>query len=63
MVPCPSQRGRSGARPPGSVSDMSHRSPRRTLVVLALVVGAVVALRKATADKGGTFDPARPETH
>ncbi len=31
--------------------------------MLALVVGAVVALRKATADKGGTFDPARPETH
>jgi len=38
---------------------MSHR--RKLIPLLVLLVGAFIAYKKATADKGGTFDPDRPE--
>ncbi len=38
-----------------STSTGSHRL--RTLFLLTLLVGAVLALRAAVADKGGVYDP------
>ena len=43
------------------VSPMSKpekRHPVRIVVLVALAVGVVVALRNAVADKGGSYDPA-----
>jgi len=37
---------------------MSHR---KTLLLLVLAIAVVIGFRKATADKGGTFDPNHPE--
>ena len=39
-----------------STSTGSHRL--RTLFLLTLLVGALLALRAAVADKGGSYDPA-----
>ena len=39
-----------------STSTGSHRL--RTLFLLTVLVGAVLALRAAVADKGGSYDPA-----
>ena len=36
---------------------------RRLLFLVAVLIGGFVAYRKATADRGGVFDPDRPETH
>jgi hypothetical protein len=39
-----------------STSTPSHRL--RTLLLLALLAGVIVAVRAAVADKGGSYDPA-----
>ena len=39
-----------------STSPRSHRL--RTLLLLGLLAGVIVALRAAVADKGGSYDPA-----
>jgi hypothetical protein len=40
------------------MSKSESRHPVRTVVLVALAVGAVVAYRNAVADKGGSYDPA-----
>jgi hypothetical protein len=32
----------------------------RRILLLLLVIGAVVAVRNATAERGGSYDPANP---
>lgn len=43
------------------MSKPQKRHPVRTVALLIVAVGAVVALRNAVADKGGTYDPADPD--
>jgi hypothetical protein len=40
------------------MSKSESRHPVRKVVLLALVLGALVAYRNAVADKGGSYDPA-----
>ena len=40
------------------MSQTSGHRPLRTLLLAAVAVGAVLAYRNATADQGGTYDPA-----
>lgn len=39
------------------LSKLAHR-PVRKLLILSAVIGLLLALRNATADKGGSYDPA-----
>lgn len=39
------------------LSKLTHR-PVRKLLILSAVFGLLLALRNATADKGGSYDPA-----
>ena len=47
-------------RSTATVCPMSTSSghPLRRLLLLALVIGAIVVVRNATADRGGSYDPA-----
>ena len=52
--------GGLAAAPRAIVSRMSQsdrRHPIRTFFLFALIAGAVVAVRNAVADKGGSYDP------
>jgi hypothetical protein len=40
----------------------SSGHPLRRLLLLALVIGAIVVVRNATADRGGSYDPAAAES-
>jgi hypothetical protein len=42
------------------MSESHKRHPFRKLILIAAVVAAVVAVRNAVADKGGTYDPPGP---
>ncbi|MEJ7634698.1 hypothetical protein [Aeromicrobium sp.] len=39
------------------MSKSEKRHPVRNFVLVALVIGAAVAIRNAVADKGGSYDP------
>lgn len=41
----------------GRMSNSTGRRPVRTLLLIAALIGAVLAVRAAVADKGGTYDP------
>jgi hypothetical protein len=40
----------------------SSGHPFRRLLLLALAIGAIVVVRNATADRGGSYDPAAAES-
>jgi hypothetical protein len=42
------------------MSKSNKRHPFRKLFLIAVVIAAVVAVRNAVADKGGSYDPAGP---
>ncbi|MEV7397990.1 hypothetical protein [Aeromicrobium sp. NPDC092404] len=42
------------------MSPSDKRHPVRKILLLALVAGAVVAVRNAVADKGGSYGPTEP---
>lgn len=42
----------------GGMSKSTGRRPFRTLLLIAAIVGAALAVRAAIADKGGVYDPA-----
>jgi hypothetical protein len=57
--------GAKGRRdePPGMTSGGDRyrgRMSLRRILLLLLVIGAVVAVRQATADRGGSYDPTQP---
>jgi hypothetical protein len=43
------------------MSKSEKRHPVRKLLLLALVAGAVVAVRNAVAEQGGSYDPAEAQ--
>jgi hypothetical protein len=43
------------------MSKSEKRHPVRKLLLLALVAGAVVAVRNAVAERGGSYDPAEAQ--
>jgi len=42
------------------MSNSESRHPFRKLILIAVVIAGIVAIRNAVADKGGTYDPAGP---
>ncbi|MFI5429669.1 hypothetical protein [Aeromicrobium sp. UC242_57] len=42
------------------MSKTSSAHPVRKLVLIAAVIAAVLAFRNASANKGGSYDPAKP---
>jgi hypothetical protein len=43
------------------MSKSENRHPVRKFLLLAVLAGAVVAVRNAVADKGGSYDPAEAD--
>lgn len=42
------------------MTNTSGRHPVRALLIMAVLAVAVLVVRQATADKGGSYDPADP---